>query len=429
MLAICKLPENVRQYGIITGNYWAFTLTDGALRMLVLLHFYERGFSPVALATLFVFYELTGIITNLAGGWIGARWGLNKTMNSGLLLQIIALSLLLVPDSLLSIPWIMTAQALSGIAKDLNKMSAKSSLKILIPITASSDAETNSICPSKIHTSKTKSPKANSQTTLYRWVTLLTGSKNALKGIGFFLGGTLLSLLGFQGAILVMLIALLGVLILSLVFLKKDLGKTSFKPKFSDSFSKNPAVNYLSAARLFLFAARDVWFVVALPVYLATTLTWSHSAVGTFLALWIIGYGLVQTCAPTITHALSGQSPTGKHAQFWSLPLLAITIAIALSLSYAWHKEFILLLGLFIFGMFFAINSSIHSYLIVTYARRDGASLDVGFYYMANAMGRLTGTLLSGWIFQQYGLAMCLWIAAGFIALSALISTGLHNSS
>ena len=293
----------------------------------------------------------------------------------------------------------MGAQALSGIAKDLNKMSAKSSIKLLVP----SDA----------------------QGQLYKWVALLTGSKNALKGVGFFLGGALLSLFGFKGAILGMAVALTLVWIASLISLKKDLGKAKNKPKFGDIFSKSAAVNYLSAARLFLFGARDVWFVVALPVFLASTFGWDHWYVGGFLALWIIGYGIVQGFAPRFTRKASGKIPDGRQALGWAMALGVIPAAIALALTFDWQIEFAVIPGLLAFGAVFAINSSLHSYLIVSYAGKDGVSLDVGFYYMANAMGRLIGTLLSGWLYQDYGLAVCLWVSTGFIALTALISVRL----
>ena len=399
MTWLSKLSPDIRQYMIVTSNYWAFTLTDGALRMLVVLYFYGLGYSPIEVAMLFIFYEVFGVITNLVGGWLGARLGLNKTMNIGLFFQIVALSMLLVPVEMLLVPWVMAAQAMSGIAKDLNKMSAKSSVKLLVP----SDAEGQ----------------------LYKWIAILTGSKNALKGIGFFLGGVMLSLLGFQGAILVMAIALLVVWILSLISLKKDLGKSKGKPKFTELFSKSKAINYLSAARLFLFGSRDVWFVIALPIYLATTFGWDHWYVGGFLAAWVVAYGFVQGIAPKITNTKSGQLPDGRHALGWAIALGVLPVMIALSLTYDWHVSTILLVGLMIFGALFAVNSSLHSYLIVSYAGEDGVSLDVGFYYMANAMGRLIGTILSGWLYQDYGLAACLWVSAVFIGLTALISVGL----
>lgn len=402
--------SSLRQYLLITANYWAFTLTDGALRMLVVLHFHQLGYGPLAIALLFVFYEVFGVITNLIGGWLGARWGLNKTMNIGLGLQVIALSMLLVPSELLSMIWVMAAQALSGIAKDLNKMSAKSSIKILLP-------------------NNDNHEDYNDQRRLYKWVARLTGSKNALKGAGFFLGGLLLSLFGFQLAIAIMALALTSVLLISVCYLKKDLGKTKYKAKFSQIFSKSPAINILSTARFFLFGARDVWFVVALPVYLATQLNWSHSAVGSFLALWVIGYGFIQSIAPAITQTHKNPLPDGISAFRWALALATITTAIASALSTQLAVEISLPAGLIVFGMLFAINSSLHSYLIVSYANDNRVSLDIGFYYMANAMGRLLGTLLSGWVYQSYGLAACLWVSSGFIFLAAGISLCLPNSN
>ncbi len=393
------LSPQIRQYLIITGNYWAFTLTDGALRMLVVLHFHQLGFSPLSLAMLFLFYEIFGVITNLIGGWLGARIGLNKTMNIGLGLQVFALLALTVPTAMLTVPWVMAAQALSGIAKDLNKMSAKSSIKTLVP--------------------------AGAEGTLYQWVALLTGSKNALKGVGFFLGGVLLTLLGFSGAVLLMASLLLLVWLGSVITLKQDLGKAKNKPKFSEIFSKSSSVNVLSAARLFLFGARDVWFVVALPVFLSQTLGWSPHDVGSFFAAWVMAYGVVQSLAPYLTGKKAGQVPDGKSAFIWTLPLACVPAAIAIAMSYGQNLQPIIIGGLFLFGVLFAINSSLHSYLIVSYAKDDGASLDVGFYYMSNAMGRLLGTVLSGWVFQLAGLAACLWISAAFIAIASLISTAL----
>lgn len=400
---LAQLSPEIRQYMVVTGNYWAFTLTDGALRMLVVLYFYGLGYRPLEIAMLFIFYEIFGVITNLIGGWLGARLGLNRTMNIGLFIQIVALGMLLVPSALLTVPWVMAAQALSGIAKDLNKMSAKSSIKLLVP----SDA----------------------QGQLFKWVAILTGSKNALKGAGFFLGGALLSVLGFKGAVLGMALALLLVWISSLISLRKDLGKAKSKPKFKEIFSKSRAINYLSAARMFLFGSRDVWFVVALPVYLASEFGWDHWTVGGFLAIWIIGYGFVQGFAPRLTGKSSGKVPDGRHAFGWAIALGVIPVFIAGAFTFQWHVQETLLGGLLVFGVLFAINSSLHSYLIVSYAGEDGVSLDVGFYYMANAMGRLIGTVLSGWLFQEYGLALCLWVSAGFIFLTALISIGLPKHS
>ena len=398
MRALSKLSASVRQYMVVTANYWAFTLTDGALRMLVVLHFHSQGYAPLEIAALFLFYEIFGVVTNLLGGWLGARIGLNRTMNLGLALQVVALLMLTLPASALSVPWVMAAQALSGIAKDLNKMSAKSAIKLLVP--------------------------DQQQGTLYKWVAILTGSKNALKGVGFFLGGALLVLFGFAGAVLAMAIALAAVWLISLRLLKQDLGRASAKPKFRDLLSKSRAINLLSAARLFLFGARDVWFVIALPVYLSSALGWDFWLVGGFMASWVIGYGLVQSIAPRLTGRQ--QVPAGRSAAGWALLLALLPAAIALGMQLAPQSASAVLIGgLLLFGVVFAINSSLHSYLIVSYAKGDGVSLDVGFYYMSNAMGRLIGTLLSGWVYQQYGLAACLWTSSAFVLLAGLISLGL----
>ena len=357
---LARLTPDVRQYLLITGNYWAFTLTDGALRMLVVLHFHQLGYSPLQVAMLFLFYEIFGVITNLVGGWLGAHVGLNRTMNIGLALQVVALSMLLVPN--------------------------------------------------------------DQQGALYRWVAALTGSKNALKGVGFFLGGALLTTVGFAPAIAVMAAGLAVVWLVSLVLLKRDLGKAKAKPRFRDIVSKSRAINQLSAARMFLFGARDVWFVVALPVFLAASLGWDFWQVGGFLAAWVIGYGLVQSLAPYVTGRRSGKVPDGRSALGWASVLALVPAAMAMLLLQGQPPQLVLVAGLTVFGVLFAINSSMHSYLIVSYAAEDGVSLDVGFYYMANAMGRLLGTVLSGWVFQRHGLAACLMVSAGLVAIAALAS-------
>ena len=404
-----RLSPDVRQYLLITGNYWAFTLTDGALRMLVVLHFHQLGYSPLQVALLFVFYEVFGVITNLLGGWLGARIGLNRTMNIGLGLQVAALCMLLVPAAWLTVAWVMAAQALSGIAKDLNKMSAKSSIKLLLP---------------------DDQPGA-----LYRWVAALTGSKNALKGVGFFIGGALLTVFGFTAAVAVMAAMLAVVWMASLLLMRRDFGKASAKPKFRDIFSKSRAINLLSAARMFLFGARDVWFVVALPVFLSEVLDWEFWQVGSFMAAWIIGYGIVQSLAPYFTgrraghdadgRALDRRVPDGRTAFTWASVLAIVPAAMAWGLHAGHDAQTVVIAGLSVFAVLFAINSSLHSFLIVSYAGRDGVSLDVGFYYMANALGRLLGTLLSGWVYQVAGLGACLLISAVLVASAALVSVGL----
>ncbi|MFQ3210295.1 MAG: MFS family permease [Colwellia sp.] len=399
LASFSSLSQPVKKYSAITANYWAFTLTDGALRMLVLLYFYQLGYSPFALATLFILYEVFGVITNLVGGWLGARIGLNKTMLIGTVIQVSALLMLALPSEYLSVVYVMFAQALSGIAKDLNKMSAKSSVKLLID----------------------KVNSEGSDNKLFKWVALLTGSKNTLKGVGFFLGGLLLTTFGFQLSVLLMAIALVIVALSAFPMLRGDIGKTSYKAKFSQLFSKNTSLNYLSAARLCLFAGRDVWFVIALPVYLASQLQWQHQAIGTFLACWIIFYGIIQANAPRILRLLSGIDKKTSYQQviLWSVLLALVTLILCLAIYFFPQNNEILIIGLFIFGAVFAMNSSLHSYLIVALARDEGVSMDVGFYYMANAMGRLLGTVLSGLIYQQVGLLACIFFAFIFTLLAS----------
>lgn len=396
----------IKQYALVTGNYWAFTLTDGALRMLVVLHFHQLGYSPLQIAALFLFYEIFGVVTNLVGGYLGARIGLNRTMNIGLALQVIALALLAVPSQWLTVPLVMGAQALSGIAKDLNKMSAKSAIKQLVP--------------------------GDQQGALFKWIALLTGSKNALKGVGFFLGGALLAAVGFNTAVILMAAVLALVWLMSVILLQQDLGKAKNKPKFNELFSKSRAINILSAARLFLFGARDVWFVVALPVFLSSQLQWDFWQTGGFLASWVIGYGIVQSIAPMVLRTKTGAAPGGGAALLWAILLALVTALLALALTNAELMNMpvatVLISGLILFGIVFAINSSLHSYLIVSYAKDDGVSLDVGFYYMANALGRLLGTLLSGWVYQAAGLTACLWVSAAFLLLVSCISVFLPKN-
>ena len=378
------------QYALITTCYWTFTLTDGALRMLVVLYFHQLGYKPLDIALLFIFYELFGVITNLFGGWVAARFGLAFTLLGGLLLQVIALGMLTVQPELLSIAYVMAAQALSGIAKDLNKMSAKSSVKYM----------------------------ASSEDRLFRLVTQLTGSKNALKGLGFFLGGLLLATLGFQHAMWAMIAPLALVGLIALFAGDFSLGKTTFNPRFRDLLSKSHAINRLSAARFFLFGARDVWFVIALPVYLQLQLDWSSTQVGIFLAMWIMGYGAVQALTPTLTHRVARQNGATR----FGVALIPIPAAIAGALMAGLAPGTVLIIGLLCFGALFALNSALHSYLIVSFAEADGVTLDVGFYYMSNAAGRLVGTVLSGLLFQQWGLLICLLVSSLMVVISTALA-------
>jgi predicted MFS family arabinose efflux permease len=391
----------VRNYILVTLAYWAFTLTDGALRMLVLLHFHGLGYSPVDLAFLFLFYEFFGVVTNLLGGYIAARLGLRVTLFSGLLLQVLALGMLslLAPgwSKVASVAYVMGAQALSGIAKDLTKMSSKSSIKVLVPEDQSSS--------------------------LFKWVAVLTGSKNALKGAGFFLGGLLLSVLGFRESLWAMAGALLLVLVGCVLSLPADMGRSKGKAKFTTILSKTRAINVLSAARFFLFGARDIWFVVGVPVFLSVRLEWGFREVGAFLALWVIGYGAIQSAAPALIRRWTrGHAPEGRATFVLALLLAGTSVAMALGIPASTSPTAVLVVGLGVFGAIFAVNSSVHSYLILAYSDGDKVAMNVGFYYMANAGGRLVGTLLSGALYQLAGLRGCLWGTAAFAAITAGVS-------
>ncbi len=403
----------MRAYIAVTAAYWAFMLSDGALRMLVLLHFNALGFSPIQLAWLFLLYELAGIITNLAAGWLAARFGLAATLYAGLALQVAALLTLSQLDPAwaiaASVAFVMAVQGVSGVAKDLAKMSSKSAVKLLAP------AEDGG---------------------LFRWVALLTGSKNAVKGAGFFLGAALLALAGFQAALWAMAAVLTTILIAVLLFLPKGLpGRMKSAESWGGWRSPDPRINRLSLARLFLFGARDVWFVVGIPVYFQAVLSdgtpdsrrAAFFLIGGFLALWIIAYGVVQAMAPRILGG-KGQplQATTQKAALWSGLLVPIPFALAALALWAgdpapWLTA-TLIVGLLAFGFVFAVNSSVHSYLILAFGQADRITRDVGFYYMANAAGRLIGTLLSGLSYQWGGLPACL-ATAGTMALLAWLAT------
>ena len=400
-----KASGDLRNYILVTAAYWADTLADGASRILVLFFFYNLGYTPFQLATIFVFYELFGIITNLVGGWLAARFGLKFTLFSGLIVQIVALSMLaLAPEAWLVVPYVMASQALSGIAKDLTKMSSKSAVKLVV-----NDGDEGA---------------------LFRWVSILTGSKNALKGVGFFLGGVLLTLVGFQTAMLILAAIVLVALIATSTMMHGGLGTVNAKAKFHHMFSQNRAVNVLAAARIFLFASRDVWFVVGLPVFLRTVLGWSFWEVGGFLAIWVIGYGAVQASAPKFVRRRAAEGhgePDGRTAALIAFVLAFFPAAIAIALSSGVDQTFAIIVGLAAFGVIFAVNSAVHSYLILSYSQGDKVAMNVGFYYMANAAGRLIGTLLSGLLYQWQGLTACLWASVIFVIAAGLLSLMLPN--
>jgi MFS transporter, APGE family, 1-arseno-3-phosphoglycerate exporter len=390
-----------RNYLIVTASYWGFTLVDGALRMLVLLYFFKLGYSPFTLAFLFLLYELAGIFANLAGGWLATRYGIPRMLMIGQLLQIGGLGMLSALDpawpSALAIAWVVVAQGIAGLAKDFTKTASKSAIK---------------------------ATSAEGSGQLFRWVAWFTGSKNAMKGLGFFVGGFLLQVLGFQGALWLMAVLIAVVLVMGLISLPRDLGKAKASKTVRELFAKSRAVNLLASARVFLFGARDVWFVVGLPVFLYVS-GWSFIKVGGFLAAWTIAYGIVQTGAPRlVTRSTDGLSREVPGARLWSLLLAGIPVAIALVLGSVdtSRPDLIVTAGLALFGVAFAVNSSLHSYLILAYAGSEKAAEDVGFYYAANASGRLMGTLLSGALYQVGGLIGCLAGSAIMLALCWLIT-------
>jgi len=396
---------NLRNYILVTLAYWGFTITDGALRMLVLLYFNNIGYTPLQIAFLFLFYEVFGVVTNFLGGWISSQLGLKVTLYSGIGLQVFALVML----SLLNPGWVqwigvvyvMVAQAFSGIAKDLTKMSAKSAIRLVVP--------------------------QDAQSSLFKWVAVLTGSKNALKGVGFFMGSALLGSFGFVNSLLIMAGGLF-LLIFTGLFLPKGMGKIKAKVKFTQLFSKSQEINILSAARFFLFGSRDVWFVVGLPVFLRSTLGWSFYQVGGFLAYWVIGYGTIQFLAPNLIRRFgSGQPPQAKTIQFWTFTLTAVPAAIALALQIGVPPNIAIVAGLTLFGMVFAFNSAVHSYLVLAFTDDDRVALNVGFYYMANSGGRLVGTVLSGLVFQFFGLVGCLWVSMALVLAAGVISLKLPD--
>jgi predicted MFS family arabinose efflux permease len=370
----------------------------------VLLHFHELGYTPVQLAFLFLLYEFFGTVTNLVGGWLAARTGLRLTLVLGLALQVLALALLALLNRewsmAASVAYVMGCQALSGVAKDLTKMSAKSAVKVLVP--------------------------SGDESGLFKWVAVLTGSKNALKGAGFFVGGFLLSAFGFRSGLAVMAAGVLVVLIAVLAVLPASIGQAKRKPAFKGVLSNSDAINRLSLARMALFAARDVWFVVSVPIFLASVLGWSFTQVGGFMALWVIAYGAVQSLAPVLlARATHDKAPGPGMATALGLTLAAVTALIPLGLRFGAPPALTMLGGLTLFGVVFALNSSVHSYLVLAYSEADRVALSVGFYYMANAAGRLIGTLLSGVLYQQAGVTASLWGAVILAAAAGLGATAL----
>ena len=390
------MRRSLSQYLTVTGTYWGFTLSDGALRILVLFHFFKLGYSPFTLALLFLMYEVAGIIANLGGGWLATRFGIPRMLLLGIAMQILGLMFLSCLDPtfgpFLSVIWVVVAQGIAGLAKDITKTASKSAIKVV---------------------------KIDEGEGLFRWVAWFTGSKNAMKGVGFFLGGVMLTTIGFRGGLWLMA-GLLGLLAVLVVFtLPSKLGAGVSSRTIKELFSKSSAVNTIALARIFLFGARDTWFVVALPVFLYGN-GWSFWEVGGFLALWTMLYGLVQGMAPAIMRITTATPVSWNSTVGWAIALALALIGILVCLIVKMGVP-VLITGLLVFGVFFAVNSSLHSFLIVAYAGSKKAAEDIGFYYAANAAGRLAGTFLSGFLYHQGGLLACLAGSAIFLVITALM--------
>jgi predicted MFS family arabinose efflux permease len=390
-----------RNYAVVTASYWGFTLTDGALRMLVLLHFFRLGYTPFALAFLFLLYEAAGIAANLGGGWLATRFGIPRMLAVGQCIQIVGLVMLSSLDpswsAAVSVAWVVAAQGLAGVAKDITKTASKSAIK---------------------------ATSADGSGQLFRWVAWFTGSKNAMKGVGFFVGGLLLDTIGFKPALWLMATLLAVVLIAGIALLPPALGKAKASKTVKELFGKSRGVNLLAGARIFMFGARDVWFVVALPVFLYAA-GWRFTEVGGFLAVWTIAYGGIQAVAPALVkHSEDGLRREVPAARIWALTLAAVpaVLVAAMQVPGLWRPDIILVTGLVLFGIPFAVNSSLHSYLILAYAGSEKAAEDVGFYYAANAAGRLLGIILSGLLYQTGGITMCLVGSAAMLALCWLMT-------
>lgn len=396
-----------RNYLIVTASYWGFTLTDGALRMLVLFHFFRLGYTPFTLAFLFLLYEAAGIAANLAGGYFASRFGIPRMLAIGQLLQIAGLIMLSQLDpgwgTALSVAWVVIAQGIAGVAKDVTKTASKSAIKAT-------------------------SGEGSGQ--LFKWVAWFTGSKNAMKGLGFFLGGLLLDLVGFGPALLLMAGLLAVIFVAGLALLPHQLGKAKSSKTMKELFGKSRGVNLLAAARIFMFGARDVWFVVGLPVFLYA-FGWKFLQVGAFLAAWTVAYGGVQAIAPSlVARSRDGLSREVPAARLWAIVLAAIPIILAVAMKSAdvARPDILLVVGLALFGLPFAVNSSLHSYLILAYAGSEKAAEDVGFYYAANAVGRLLGIILSGVLYQMAGIEGCLIGSAAMLILCWVITLTLPTA-
>ena len=411
-------------FAIISLSYCLFTVTDGALRMIVLLHAFTKGFDAFEVALMFTLYETMGVVTNFLAGVFGALWGIKSTLLVGLCLQVVSIALLYAWDDAFTkeeaIVFVTAAQGLSGVAKDLVKLGGKSVTKLVTP--------------------------DEKQSQLFKLVSFITGLKNSLKGAGYFVGAALLA-----ASYNLALAVLIGLVVLAMPWaalrLSSDLGTTRKENVTLEAiFKKNHNVNTLSLARMFLFGSRDLWFEVPLPFFLrsADGFGWPREAVGAFLAGYIILYGQLQSWSPQAVLSPLGQDPPNKYsAALWAWLLLPVTVALAATLQFSApfvERDVDAMIALLtalvaLFAVVFAVNSAVHSYLIVKYSEGDKVAMNVGFYYMANAAGRLVGTLVSGALYaysgdtRTQGLAHCFWTSAGFVVVASLATDWIHDDA
>jgi predicted MFS family arabinose efflux permease len=240
----------------------------------------------------------------------------------------------------------------------------------------------------------------------------------------------LLQAVGFQAALWTMA-ALLALVFVGVVsFVPPLMGKSKASKSAKELFAKNRGINLLAAARVALFGARDVWFVVGVPVFLYAS-GWNFTMVGGFLAMWTIGYGAVQAFAPALVRrSEDGLSTEVPAARLWSglLAVVPVGLAVLVAMKVP-HLDWVVVGGLGLFGFAFAVNSSVHSYLILAYAGSEKAAEDVGFYYAANALGRFFGTLLSGLLYQWGGLLFSLSGSAAMLITCWLITLALPDKA
>jgi MFS family permease len=413
----------IKPFVVISASYLLFTVTDGGIRTIVLFNAFQRKFSAFEVSIMFVLYELAGTFTNFLAGIAGARWGLKATMLAGLFLQLGGIGMLFGWSEKFTkeqaIIFVTIAQMLSGISKDLVKLGGKAVTKLVTP--------------------------DSKQGVLYKRVSMITGLKNSLKGVGYFLGGALVQW-SYFGALGVMM----GIVLLAIPWpalgLESGLGRTRRENiTWRSVFKKNHNIQALSAARFFLFASRDAWFDVPLPFYLRSKegFGWERAAAAALLGAWIILYGQVQSWTPQLVAKPLKQFPANKyHAALWAGINAVIPLVLGCFLQFSdifrAHDVRammpILLVGVFVFAIIFAINSSIHSYLAVKYSEGDKIAVDIGFYYMSNSAGRLFGTLVGGALFEfvgnyTNGFAACFWFSLCLTVVAAAITPALKDDA